>query len=76
MQNIRFYVISCFFFLSSEFIDSVLVTFVDIVFVILVAFVDTLSAAFTIFSHVITESSITHAKYLPFPQIHVQGLRI
>ena len=51
-------------------------TFVDIVFVILVAFVDTLSAAFTIFSHVITESSITHGKYLPFPQIHVQGLRI
>ena len=75
MQNIRFYFISC-FFLSSEFIDPVLVTFVDIVFVIFVAFVDTLSAAFTIFSHVITESSITHAKYLPFPQIHVQELRI
>ena len=38
-------------------------TFVDIVFVIFVIFVDMLSAAFIMSSHVITKSSIVLAKY-------------
>ena len=53
-------------FLSSEFIDTALVTFADTVFVIFVAFFDKLSAAFTILSHVITESSVKIAKYSLF----------
>ena len=51
-----------FTFSSSEFVDIVLVTFADIVFIIFVGIVfvpivDTLSVAFTILSHTITESS-------------------
>ena len=55
-------------FLTSEFIDTVLVTFVDIAFVI---FVDAVSVAFIILSHTITEVLEILFRCSPFWQIHV-----
>ena len=60
-------------FLSSEFIETVLVTFFDVVFV---AFVDMLLATFIISSLAITALSTTLFKYLLFSQIHVLGFQL
>ena len=78
MQNIKIHFISV---LSSEFIDTVLVTFVDIAFVIivgmlLVTFVNAQSIAIIILSHTIIEVSAILLKYLPISQIHVLGFQL
>ena len=39
-------------------------------------FVEMLLVAYIISSHVITESSLALAKYLPFLQLHLSGLQI
>ena len=65
-------------FLSSEFIEIVLMTFVNIVFVIFAGIVFVtfvLSVAFIISSHTIFKSSRTIFKYLLFSQMHVLGLQ-
>ena len=55
---------------SSEFIETVLVAFVGIVFVTIF---DTPSVAFIISSQTITEVSAIHFKYLPLSQMNVVG---
>ena len=58
--------------LSSEFISTVLVTNVNIVFL---TFVDTLLLAFVISSQKITESSTIRIRCLILSQIHVLGFQ-
>ena len=63
----------------SEFIETVLMKFVDIVFVILpgvVFFTCVISVAFIISSHKIFKPSRIIFRYLLFSQIHVLGLLI
>ena len=62
-----------YYFLSSEFIKTVLVRFVGVVFV---TFVDALFLAFIISSQTLTEVSAIFYKYLPFSQIHVLGFQL
>ena len=52
--------------LLRKFVGAVLLAFAD-------TFVDTLSAAFTILSQVITERSIELGKYSPFSQLYIAG---
>ena len=52
-------------FLSSKFIETVLLTFAD-----------TLSTAFVILLHTITEVSGTLFKYIPFSQVHMLGFEL
>ena len=59
----------CLTFLLRKLIDAVLVTFAG-------TFVDTLSTAFIISSHVITESLVALAKYSPFSQLYVARFQI
>ena len=68
-------------FLSSEFIEIVLMTFANIVFaiffsIVFVTFVDTLSVAFIISLHTLTKVSALLFKSLPLSQIHVLGFQL
>ena len=65
-------------FLSSEFIGTVFVTCVYIVFggTVLVRFIDALLMTFIISSHTITSSSTTLFKYLLSSQMHMLGLQL
>ena len=68
-------------FLSSQFIDIVLVTFVYMLFIIFVGiafvtFPDTLAVAFIILSHIITGPSIVLATYSTFSRTNVLGFQM
>ena len=80
-SNKTVYKISQFFlyptFLSSKLINTVFAEFTGAVQVrFRDTFFDTLSAAFTIPSHAITESSIVYANYSPFSKLHVTEFQI
>ena len=66
MQNITINLHST--FLSSEFIGTLFIRFVCIVFI---TFTDTLFVKYVISSHAITESSTTRFNYLLFSQRHM-----
>ena len=70
MQNVTFQFIS--FFLSFEFTETILATFVDRVFAM---FIDRLLVTLIISLHTMTESSTALSKYLLFSQIDVLGFQ-